>query len=69
MTPLIDHLLHGGEFLTFLLVGLGFIRYINRRESIERDYPPHRHVNGSILYPPDRKPGTIEKMGTAAGGA
>lgn len=63
MNPLIDHLLHGGEFIAFLSVTFYAIRYINRRESIERDYPPHRHVNGKILYPPDRRPGAIETMG------
>jgi len=61
MTRLTPSPLHSGEFVLFLTTGLAFIRYINRRESIEKDYPPHRQVNGSILYPPDRKPGFIER--------
>jgi hypothetical protein len=66
MTPLLDHLLHSGELLTFLLTAWYVIRYLNRRESIEKDYPPHRHANGMILYPPDRKPGTMERIGGSA---
>lgn len=64
MNPLLDHLLHGGEGLTFILTAWYVIRYINRRESIEKDYPPHRHIGAHISYPPDRAPGRVEHMET-----
>jgi hypothetical protein len=64
MSPLLDHLLHGGELITFISVAWYVIRYINRRDSIEKDYPPHRHIGRDILYPPDRKPGQVQRMET-----
>ena len=30
---------------------------------ILRDYPPHRHVNGSILYPSGMEPSEIGHLG------
>ena len=36
----------------------GFLTMI----AVFRLYPPHRHVNGKIIYPPGLSPGKIEDM-------
>lgn len=35
---------------------------LTRDESIKRDYPPHRHVNGSVIYPDDYPPSPVGKL-------
>lgn len=34
-----------------------------RLAIILREYPPHRHDNGHILYPAGYEPGAVQKIG------
>lgn len=39
------------------------LKRLNRDESLHRDYPPHRHINGSrIVYPNEFQPTPIERL-------
>ena len=53
----------GGSNLTLLSVLLWrVIRASGQVERIMRDFPPHRHVGGSIIYPTGYKPGDPVEM-------
>lgn len=54
--------------LTILFNGvvLGALWKILRLISLQKDYPPHRHVNGKIIYPKDYAPEQAQSM--SAGG-
>jgi hypothetical protein len=44
-------------------IGLKINAKLSRDESLKRDYPPHRHVNGTkILYPDEYQPSPIERL-------
>ena len=43
------------------------IRAINRLMSILQDYPPHRHVNGNILFPKGFEPTHVEVLNDGRG--
>jgi len=47
----LDQLSHIGEALTILVVGWRVVAKMNRLISIFEDFPPHRHANGTIVYP------------------
>lgn len=61
-----DYLLHGGNIaalMAAIAVMVKVLKVINRDETLKRDYPPHRHVNGSrILYPQEFQPSPIERL-------
>ena len=44
-----------------------FVRKVDRRidadETVKRDYPPHRHINGKIIYPKEYQPARTESLG------
>jgi hypothetical protein len=44
-------------------VGWKANRTLNRWLDVMKDFPPHRHVNGIILYPEGMTPGAVEKIG------
>lgn len=60
-----DLLLHGGD-TGALLVASGVIiwaiKKLSRDETLKRDYPPHRHSNGKILYPSEYPPPPMERL-------
>lgn len=66
MTEWIELILRGGNigFLAAAIVLLWKVKaYLDRDESLRKDYPPHRHVNGSrIIYPTDYQPSPIERL-------
>jgi hypothetical protein len=41
-------------------LGWVIVRKFNRLESAMQEFPPHRHVNGKILYPKAFSPSIIE---------
>lgn len=48
---------HGAEILILLLgVALPMWRSSQRLRNILQDFPPHRHVNGKIIFPKGYKP-------------
>jgi len=61
-----DDALHIVSILAFL-GGTGItytktIRFISKWESIHDQNPPHRHVNGHILYPRGMEPGKVGEI-------
>lgn len=58
----LDLLLHGGNVGVLALaawVGIKVLNRLNRDESLRRDYPPHRHINGSVVYPAEYEPAKV----------
>jgi hypothetical protein len=62
--------LHLGIQLAELLVVVGavakILAYLSRIKEALTDFPPHRHVDGSILYPKGFEPG-VAARGAAFG--
>jgi hypothetical protein len=64
MPQLSELLFHSGTLGIFVFVAYYVVQRLNRDESLKRDYPPHRHVNGSrIMYPEEYQPSKIENLG------
>jgi len=57
-----DLTFHTAELLT-IMTGCG-IRdpRRNRVFSVLKDFPPHRHINGSIVYPEGYEPTVIQHL-------
>jgi hypothetical protein len=53
-----DTLLHLAEIF---IIGAPLWWSAIRLASILRDFPPHRHDNGHIIYPKGYEPGVVEK--------
>jgi hypothetical protein len=58
----LDHLWHLGEVVPLLLVCWRMFRAANRLMDVLKDYPPHLHVNGKLVYPKGFEPGTITRL-------
>lgn len=48
--------------VTFLGVAWKVMRVLARHESLMADYPPHRHLNGRIIYPHEYEPSKVESL-------
>jgi len=59
----VDLTIHIGEFLTLCYVAYRVVKALSRVESLLRDFPPHRHVNGSVIYPEGFEPTAVQKLG------
>lgn len=46
-----DLTIHLAELLIMAGVAWRVIRAANRIESVLKDFPPHRHINGNVIYP------------------
>ena len=53
---------HSGELLTLVVAGARVIRAANRVLDVMKDFPPHRHVNGHVIYPEGYPPAPIEEL-------
>lgn len=62
----VDLLIHGGNagFMgVAIYVLVRVLKRLNRDESLHKDYPPHRHINGTrIVYPSEFQPTPIERL-------
>jgi hypothetical protein len=62
----IEYALRGGNvgLLAFAAYILWTVKgRLDRDESLRKDYPPHRHINGTkILYPQEYPPAKIERF-------
>ncbi|MGP8271832.1 MAG: hypothetical protein ACLQLH_17345 [Terracidiphilus sp.] len=56
------HCLVGGGAASGIVLAWMVIRRLNRDESLRQDFPPHRHINGKILYPRDYEPAVVERL-------
>lgn len=57
-----DLTFHTAELLTVLTAAFFVIRAANRVYSVLRDYPPHAHINGSIVYPEGFPPPVTQRL-------
>lgn len=53
---------HSGELLTLVIAGMRVIRAANRVLDVMKDFPPHRHVNGHVIYPEGFPPAAVEQL-------
>jgi len=60
--PSIEVIAHGVETVTFLWAALKGFRVMDRFYTLFKDYPPHRHINGKILFPSGYEPPSVEKL-------
>lgn len=58
----LDLAVHAVEALSILGVGLGGLRKLNHLIDLFNDFPPHRHINGFVLYPEGYEPPSPQKM-------
>ncbi len=60
-----------GVTLTVVVVIMGVVWKVlvkvSRIMEALADYPPHRHVNGKILFPKGYEPGAVERMSPSEG--
>lgn len=54
-----DNLLH---IIEIVVIGAPLWWSVFRLASILRDFPPHRHDNGHIIYPKGYEPGKVETI-------
>lgn len=54
-----------GSILVAVVQGpIGILLWrLNRLVNVQKDFPPHRHINGKILYPRDFAPGKAQAVG------
>jgi hypothetical protein len=38
------------------------IKRMDRDETLKKDYPPHRHINGKLIYPREYQPARMETL-------
>lgn len=62
---ILDWTLRTGNIGLIVFVGAVVIKVndrLKRDESLKSDYPPHRHINGSIFYPHEYHPTKPEHL-------
>lgn len=57
-----DILFHSGELLILAGAAWRVIVAANRVSGVLKDFPPHRHVNGSIIYPEGYEPTAVQRL-------
>ena len=65
LPQILDWVLDGGNIGALVLavyVGFRINKRLNRDEVVQANFPPHRHVNGSILYPDMLQPTPVEHL-------
>ncbi len=65
----VDWLIHGGGLCACVgaaWAAIGLSRKVTKRldrdESLRQDYPPHRHVNGTVIYPKEYEPAGTQRL-------
>lgn len=64
MEPWLELVLSGnvGALIFAVVVIWRASRKMGRDESLKADYPPHRHINGKIIYPREYEPALTERL-------
>jgi hypothetical protein len=57
-----DLTFHTAELLTIMTAAAYVIRAANRVFTVLKDFPPHRHINGSIVYPEGYEPTAVHHL-------
>lgn len=63
MSPHILEALIGG-LLASIPSAAALLVYIGEQRRLKRDFPPHRHDNGLIVYPKGYEPPEVHKLVT-----
>lgn len=58
-----DLTFHVAELLVIGAAAWRVIVAANRVSSLLKDFPPHRHVNGSVIYPDGYQPTPVQRLG------
>lgn len=62
----LHNLVDGTLLVGFITVVWKANRALNRWIDVLKEYPPHRHENGLILFPKGMEPGVVKREGRAA---
>ena len=62
LVPVFDLTVHLSEFCVLAAVSWRVIKTANRILDVLKDFPPHRHISGKILYPDAFEPTVIESL-------
>lgn len=57
-----DLTFHTAELVTIMTAAAYVIRAANRVFTVLKDFPPHRHINGSIVYPEGYEPTVVQHL-------
>jgi len=50
-------------FLPAVIYGLyRIVKALSKFETLLANYPPHRHINGSVIYPEGYEPPVVQKL-------
>ncbi len=58
----LTRILSGGGAVAAIALAWAVIKRLNRDESLRGDYPPHRHINGKIIYPHEYEPAVVDTL-------
>ncbi len=58
-----DLAVHLAELLVIAGAAWRVIVAANRVAGVMKDFPPHRHVNGHVIYPDGYEPTTVQRLG------
>jgi hypothetical protein len=67
MSPHIQEAIIGGlvtGLFTAASMTIGLLIAFGSLKRMFREYPPHRHVNGRVLYPTGYAPGEVQTLKT-----
>jgi len=53
---------HAAQLLVLAGVGWRVVVAVNRLAGVLKDFPPHRHINGSVVYPDGFVPTAVQKL-------
>jgi hypothetical protein len=59
----VDFTFHIAELIVLLGVAWRVVSVANRMMSVLRDFPPHRHDNGNVIYPHGFEPTKVRRLG------
>jgi hypothetical protein len=62
MFPNFDLTFHVFELLTLAAVAWKVIKAVNRFTDVLKDFPPHRHDNGNVIYPKGFEPTAVQRL-------
>jgi hypothetical protein len=62
LSPDLQTIANLGNSAILVIVAWRVIRAINRVMDVLKDYPPHRHINGSILFPDGFQPTPVQRL-------
>lgn len=57
-----EYTFHVAELLVLLGVAWRVIVAANRITGVLKDFPPHRHVNGAVIYPEGYEPTAVQRL-------